>query len=162
MASRFEDVGDDLVGFVEDVQRDNFPALNSAVFRILYDTKKRRCDGKLVFARIKKASDDIKTLAADDNGISPDYIMYIDKNIWLVLSVEDKTRIVYHELCHCETNFESEDNPFKVRGHEIQTFYDEIEYNKEDPRWLERVSAIGEHVYDPDNNEAPSDTEDGE
>lgn len=158
--SRFEDAGDDVLGFVIDVQQEKFPWLNAAVIRILYDTKKRRSGSRLVFAKIKKTSDDIKTLAADDNGVSPDYILYLDKNVWAAISDEDKKRIVYHELCHCVVGNDTVPVQYKIQDHEIQTFYDEIEFNKDDPRWLERVSAIGEHIYDPDNNEAPSDTED--
>ena len=36
----------------------------------------------------------------------------------------------------------------------LQTFYAEIEYCKDDPRWIERVATIADSLYDPDANMA--------
>lgn len=156
MATRFEDTPQDVIDFVSNVQEKYFPNLSTAIIKIFFDVKKRKSEGKFVLARIKKANDEIKILAMNDDGSMPDYLLFIDKNVWQNISDTDKEKLIYHEFCHCEVDFEKE-NPYMIKGHEIQTFYDEIEFVRDDPRWIERVGAIASHVYDPDNNEMPED-----
>ena len=149
---RFEDVTSDIYQMVENIIKDEFPALDGAKFIILYDTKKRKTGGRYIIGRIKKANDELKALSMSDEGIPPDYIMFLDKQIFNVLDDRDKERVVHHELCHCEVNFDSE-NQYRIKDHEIQSFYAEIDYNNDDHRWTERVSSIAESVYDPENEE---------
>lgn len=151
--SRFEDAPRQVVSFVEGVQEKNFPALDTAMVKVMFDTKKRKSGKKYVFARIKKTNDELKAFAVNETGQSYDYIMFIDKLIWEALEEVDRDRLVFHEFCHCETNFESDTNQYKIQDHEIQTFYSEIEYCADDPRWAERVAIIAESVHDPENSE---------
>lgn len=153
---RFEDVPQQINDFVETVKNDNFPELDAAIILVLFDTKKRKSGGRYVIGRIKKANDEVRVMAADSNGISPDYVMFLDKQIWDVLDDRDQERIVKHELYHCETNFESDTNQYKICDHEIQTFYAEIEENQDDSRWVERVSVIAESVYDSEQPDSPT------
>ena len=153
---RFEDVPQQINDFVENVKNDNFPELDAAIILVLFDTKKRKSGGRYIIGRIKKANDEVRVMATDDNGISPDYVMFLDKQIWNALDDRDKERIVYHELCHCETNFESDTNQYKIRDHEIQTFYAEIDYNVDDARWLERVTTVADSIYDPEQPDNPT------
>ena len=104
-----------------------------------------------VLGRIKATSEELKAFAVDDNGLAYDYVMFLDKEVWLRISSDDQKKLIYHELCHCKIT-ESE-NPYKIPGHEMETFYSEIERNGEDPRWAERLANIAAHVHDPDNNE---------
>lgn len=149
---RFEDVTSDIEQNVQTIINDQFPALEGAVIKILYDTKKRKSAGRFIIARIKKANDEMKILAMNENGVPPDYIMFIDKQVFQELNDRDKERIIYHELCHCEVDFNS-DNQYKIKDHEIQGFYSEIDYNKDDDRWAERISAIAESIYNPPEDE---------
>jgi hypothetical protein len=154
--SRFEDVPGQVESFVQNVLDNNFPELQGALIKVMFDTKKRKSGGKFVFARIKKTNDELKAFATKDDGTPYDYIMFLDKNLWLALDDKDRDKLVFHELCHCKVDLESTDQ-YKIQDHEIQTFYAEIEYSKDDPRWLERVTAICESVHDPDAE--PPDTE---
>jgi len=149
---RFEDVTSDVEQNVQTIINDQFPALEGSVIKILYDTKKRKSAGRFIIARIKKANDEMKILAMNENGVPPDYIMFIDKQVFQELNDRDKERIIYHELCHCEVDFNS-DNQYKIKDHEIQGFYSEIDYNKDDDRWAERISAIAESIYNPPEDE---------
>jgi len=149
---RFEDVTSDVLKIVDDMVNEKFPELRTANITVLFDTKKRKTGGRYIIGRIKKANDEMKALATDQDGVAPDYVLFLDKNVFLALDDDDKKRIVFHELCHTDYDSEAE-NPYKIKDHEIQTFYSEIDFNKDDPRWSERISAIADHVYDPDNNE---------
>jgi len=149
---RFEDVTSDIERMVDKMVDDNFPELRTANITILFDTKKRKSGGQFVMGRLKKANDETKALAVGDDGVAPDYVLFIDKNIYDVLDDNDKKRLLFHQLCHVHYDGDCE-NPYKVKGPEIQTFYAEIEYNKDDPRWAERLSAVAESVYDPENSE---------
>jgi hypothetical protein len=98
-------------------------------------------------------NDELKFMAMNDSGMTYDYVMYIDKNVWYSLSEDDQKRVAFHEFCHCAVDFEKK-NPYGLRGHAIETFYEEIENSKDDPYWRERVSNIAESVHDPENNSA--------
>ncbi len=147
---RFEDAPTDVYNILDKVIEENFGTLTAAKFIILFDTKKRKNGGRYVIGRIKKANDELKALAADDNGTPPDYILFINKTVFDALDDRDKERIVFHELSHTDVYFDSE-NQYRIKDHEIQSFYSEIEYNSDDQRWSERVSTIAESVYDPEN-----------
>lgn len=157
--SRFEDAPSQTSNFVEDVMNNHFPELQGSLIKVMYDTKKRKSGGRYVFARIKKTNDELKAFATNDAGQPYDYVMFLDKALWDALSESDREKIVFHELCHCQVDLNSNDQ-YKIKDHEIQTFYAEIEFVREDPRWLERVDAICDSVHDPDA-ELPA-TDDGE
>ena len=150
--SRFEDAPLQVVEFVEKVVEDEFPALQTALFKVMFDTKKRKSGGRYVFARIKKTNDELKAFAVTEAGQPYDYVMFLDKLLWEGIEDADRKRLVFHELCHCVTDFESNADQYKIQDHEIQTFYAEIEFTSDDPRWVERVSLICESLYDPDSD----------
>lgn len=153
MELRFEPVPEQVVRLCEDVCLVKFPNLDGARIMYIFDTKRKVSGGRLTFARIKKLNDELKFLAMNDDGITYDYIVFIDKKIWDALEDPDRRRIIYHEFCHCEVDFEKL-NPYGIRDHEIQGFYDEADYNADDPRWSERLSLIAESVYDPENEDS--------
>jgi hypothetical protein len=43
---------------------------------------------------------------------------------------------------------ENEKDPFKLRPHEVEDFFEEIDLNASDPRWSERVATMAEALYD--------------
>lgn len=147
--SRFEDAPQQVIDFVSNVVVEHFPELQGCLIKVMYDTKKRKSGGRLVLARIKKTNDELKAFAVDEGGNPYDYVMFLDKLVWENISESDREKLVFHELCHCQIDLDSSDQ-FKIKDHEIQTFYAEIEFVRDDPRWVERVSAIAESVYDPD------------
>lgn len=149
---RFEDGPKDIYDIINKLIDERFPELEASKFIVLFDNKKRKAGGRYVIGRIKKTNDELKVLSLDDDGIAPDYIMFIDKNVYEVLDDKDKERVIFHELCHTEVNFDS-DNQYRIKDHEIQSFYAEIEFNSDDQRWAERVGTIAESVYDPENQD---------
>jgi len=151
--SRFEDASKETVDFVNVVRKEVFPELASANIKVLYDIKKRTSGGKMVLGRMQKTNDLLRHLtiedAKDEEGF--DYILYIDKAVYDNVDEEDKVRLVRHELQHCDVDLDSNTNPYKLRGHEISDFYDEIEFNKNDPRWLQRCATVGLSIYEEDD-----------
>ncbi len=149
---RFEECDTSVYDSLHKIIGDSFPELEAAIFIVLFDNKKRKSGGRYVIGRIKKANDELKALSMDKDGVMPDYILFLDKTIYDVLDDRDKDRIIFHELCHTEVVIDS-DNQYRIKDHEIQSFYAEIDYNNDDARWSERVSIIAESVYDPENEE---------
>ena len=149
---RFEECGDEVIDIVEDVKNDVFPSLRSAKVKILFDTKKRMSGGKLVIGRMQKTNDLLRHLTVDESNSDDgfDYILYIDKNVWTNVSSDDKIRIARRQLQHCDVDMDANANPYKLRGFETEDFYDEIEYNKDDPRWYDRCVEVGLSIYDRD------------
>lgn len=148
--SRFEDAPQQVIDFVGKVREVNFPELDGALIKVMFDGKKRKAGGRLVLGRIKSSNDELKSFAIDINGNPYDYILFLDRLVYDNISEKDRERLIFHELCHCKTDFESNTNQYKVCDHEINTFYAEIEANRDDPQWLERVSTIAASLYDPD------------
>jgi hypothetical protein len=148
--SRFEDAPQQTIDFVENVLNQNFPELQGCLMKVMYDNKKRKSGGRFVLGKMKKTNDELKAFATDDNGNPYDYIMFLDRLVWDNIEEKDREKLVFHELCHCKPDFDSNTDQYKVQDHEIQTFYSEIEFCRDDPRWLERVSVIAESLYDPD------------
>ena len=148
--SRFVEMSDDCIDLINKTIDENFDHLKGAKFSFVYDTKKRRSGGRFVIGKLAKANDIIKHISADDllpDGV--DYIFIVDKQVFDVLSNEDKVRIVRHTLQYAEVDYDGK-NPFKIRQAEIQTFYEEIEFNKNDPEWMERINDIASSIYDTD------------
>jgi len=92
---------------------------------------------------MQKTNDLLRHLSDDE-----DYILYIDKVTWDNIEKEDRVRLIRHELSHTDVDIDSNTNPYKIRGHELEDFYDEIEYNREDPRWAERCAEIALSIYE--------------
>ncbi len=150
---RFEDVGNQYYLLMEEVIAKEHRHLAEASICILFDMQKRKTGDKYVLGRIKATNDELKAFAVSDDGIMYDYIMFLDKEVCLRVSDEDIKSLMYHELCHCKVTEGA--NPYKIQGHEIETFYSEIERNKDNPRWSERMVTIAASVHDPENNAMP-------
>ncbi len=150
--SRYEQATENSYKILKELIGDHFPSLAGAKFEILFDTKKKKKDGNYRIGSIQSTNDLTKFFTADDeSGEGADYIVYLDKNIWKALDKEeyfndDKRRILFHELCHCNPDLEKEN--FKTRDHEIKTFYQEIKYNEDDPKWAARLSTMIKSIYE--------------
>jgi len=151
---RYEDVGNDVYKMLEEVIATEQSHVDGANFCIMFDTKKKKSGDNYILGRIKATSEELKAFAIDDNGVVYDYIIYLDKEVWLRIDEEDQKRLLYHELCHCKVAEDTE-NQYKTKPHEIETFYSEIERNASNPRWAERLAAIAAAVYDSENNQMP-------
>jgi hypothetical protein len=149
--SRFEDATNDVINMVEKIKKEVFDQLLNAKIKILMDTKKRKIGGKYVLGRIKKTNDELKALALNEHDEPYDYILFLDKVVFNTINDIDKIRLIRHELQHCEVDVEA-DNPYKIKGHEVEDFHDEIIYNQDDPRWGERIAIIADSIYENDES----------
>lgn len=144
---RYEPVPENTIELCENVRLKNFINLDGARIMYIFDNKKKVSGGRIVIARIKKMNDEMKFFTMSDSGLTYDYCMFIDKSIWSELDKRDRQRIAFHEFCHCEVNMDKK-NPYGIRDHEIQGFYDELDYNEDDSRWSERLGIISDSIYD--------------
>lgn len=149
MEMRFEEVTDNVYDVLRNVRTEYFSELANANILPIFDTKKRVSKGKLVLASIRKVNELQRFLTINESGSLDgfDYILTIDKEAWNIAEDIDKVRIIRHELRHTEVDGSS-DKPYKLRGHSIEDFYSEVELNKDDPRWAERLVASVTSIYD--------------
>jgi len=151
MSTRFEPVTEDVTRLVETVQEEFFPELSNIKILVLFDTKKRKSGIKYVVGRMTKTNELTRYLSLDEteDGEGFDYIMYLDKYVFMELEGDDRVRIVRHEMRHIEIDTDAK-NPFKLKGHDVEDFYEEVELNSDDLRWVERVGQIAESVHSED------------
>ena len=150
MGLRYEEVNEDVISLLREVRGEYFPELKNAKIKALFDIKKRKSGGMLVLARIMKTNDLLRHLTIDEAEAIEgyDYIIALDKTCWENIIRDDKVRILRHELRHAYFDIESEDNPYRLQNHSISDFYEEVEFNKDDPRWRERLAAVVEDIYE--------------
>jgi hypothetical protein len=150
MGLRYEEVTDDVTRILKEVQTKHFPELKNAKIITLFDLKKRTSGGRVVLGRIMKTNDLLRHLTKDEaiaiDGV--DYIVTLDKQGWDAIQEEDRIRVLRHELRHTYYDIESEDNPYRLLDHSITDFYEEVELNKDDPRWRERVATVVSDIYE--------------
>lgn len=158
MELRYDAVPSQVVDFCEAIRLKNFLNLDGARIMYVFDNKKSVKAGRITIAKIKKTNDEMKFLSMEENGTTYDYVLTIDRTIWDALEERDRQRVIFHELCHCEVDMEKA-NPYGIKDHEIQGFYDEVPYNADDERWNERIAVIADSVYDPENQAPPEETE---
>ena len=150
MGLRYEEVNEDVLSLLREVRGEYFPELKNAKIKALFDIKKRKSGGMLVLARIMKTNDLLRHLTIDEAEAIEGYVYIIalDKTCWENIIRDDKVRILRHELRHAYFDIESEDNPYRLQNHSISDFYEEVEFNKDDPRWRERLAAVVEDIYE--------------
>ncbi len=151
MPNRFDDVTNEELNMVDKVIKDAFPELVAARFLMFFDNKKRKTKGKYVIGRIKKLNEEQRIMTMDENGGEYHYTIFLDKFIWDNLTEPDQIKILRRLMCQCDIDHEGDD-PYKMQDYEVQDFYSEIQYNHDDPRWLERVELIAENLYEEDGD----------
>ncbi len=150
MGIRYEEVTDDVKRMLNEVQAAHFPELKNAKIIILFDCKKRQSGGRVVLGRIMKTNDLLRHLTKDESVAVEgcDYIITLDKKGWDAITDQDRIRLLRHELRHTFYDIESDTNPYRLLDHSISDFYEEVELNKDDPRWRERVATIVQDIYE--------------
>jgi hypothetical protein len=152
--SRFTDVDTDTKKMINEIISKDFSHLTQAKIKMIFDQKKRKTGGRYQLGKMQKSNDLIRYLtsreAMDPEGF--DYLMFIDENVFEALDQSDKVRLVRHLLQYADIDFEAE-KPYKIRKEEVITWYDELEFNKDDPKWFERLEVIAESIYNQDNEE---------
>ena len=146
---RYEEVTSVEENVLREVKVEYFPELSGAKIKLLFDTKKKTTGGKLVFARIQKPNELTRFFTTnetdDDEGY--DYIIFLDKMLWDNIEDSDKKRLLRHEMRHTLVDLDS-NNPWKLQGHTVEDFYEEIALNVDDPRWSERLGYLLTDLYE--------------
>jgi hypothetical protein len=156
MALRYEEVTNDVTKLLHKVLADHFSELKNAKIIVLFDLKKRVSGGQLVLGHIMKTNHLIRHLTREDASSAEgyDYIITIDKKGWETLNEKDRVRLLRHELRHTHFDIDAEENPYKLIDHTITDFYEEIELNKDDPKWRQRVATLVTDMYEQEKEEA--------
>ncbi|MBF0564732.1 MAG: hypothetical protein HQK89_05770 [Nitrospirae bacterium] len=158
--NRYEDVSDETLKFVEGVRSEYFPELSGLKVNVLYDTKKRLSNGRLVLGNIKKTDDLIRHHTRSEFGLEDgyDFILFLDKLIFNHIDDNDKVRLIRHQFRHILYDPENPKDPYKVVGHDVEDFFEELELNKADLRWAERVMEVALSLYEEDkeNTKGPA------
>lgn len=155
MGLRYEEVTEEAGKLLDEVQAQHFPELKNAKIIMLFDLKKRTSGGRVVLGRIMKTNDLLRHLTRDEAVAMEgyDYIVTIDKQGWDAIGREDRIRVLRHELRHTFYDIESENNPYRLVDHSITDFYEEVELNKDDPKWRERVATVVADIYEQQKEE---------
>lgn len=143
--SNYEQVDEDTKRLISDIIDEEFN-LAGCVVEPIFLNKKKTSKGKFELAKLSKPNDLVKMWAWVATGNEPDYLLIIDINVFRVLGEEDRKLLICHALEYAEVDMDK-DNPYKVRGAEVETFYDEIERTKEDPQWQQRHQDVAASVY---------------
>lgn len=156
MGIRYEEVTDDVRRLLDRVLKDHFGELKNAKIIALFDLKKRTSGGQIVLGRIMKTNDLLRLLTREDASSAEgyDYIITVDKKGWEAINQEDRVRLLRHELRHTYFDIDAEENPYKLIDHTIADFYEEIDLNKDDAKWRQRVATVVADIYEQQKEEA--------
>ena len=156
MAIRYVEVTDDVRKLLSKVLAHHFGELKNAKIMALFDQKKRMSGGHIVLGHIMKTNDLIRHLTKEDASSAEgyDYIITIDKKGWEALDEKDRVRLLRHELRHTYFDIDAEENPYKLIDHSISDFYEEVELNKDDPKWRQRAATMVADIYEQEKEEA--------
>ncbi len=148
MATRYEDVTENVKELAGTVIDEYFPELRNVKINYVFDLKKKTEMGRVVVGRCQKTNEVLKFFtineANDEDGYQ--YIIFLDKCSWDAVTEPDRVRILRHQYRHIFIDNDAK-QPFKLVPHDVSDFYEEIELNRDDPRWEERISSLAESIY---------------
>lgn len=150
MSSRYSFAPPSVKDLLDQVCQEHFPGLARARFLVLFDEKKRMRLGAYVLAQVRRAQEVVRLVYEQAEGEDCDYVLSLDKEVWLRIEQADRVRILRHELRHCWEDIEAEDLPWKLVGHEIEDFHAEVALNADDPLWVRRLATVADSIYQAD------------
>lgn len=124
-----------------------FSHLNGCNIEVVFKTKKSKSKGNYSIAKLVKPQPILKHFYELNNGNELDYIILIDMVVFNALEVNDQKLLLEHTLNYCDVDMDAKD-PYKIRGAEVETFYDTIEKTKDDPRWQQRLQDVAASFYE--------------
>jgi len=156
---KYEHVPEYIDKIYEKLKSQHFPHLANAKILFLINKKKMVQKGNIALGKIMKPSELVRFLSKDEapeDGY--DYIMLLDGKMISHCEEIDIERVLRHELRHTFFDSDSNKNPYKLVDHDFSDFYAEVELNKDDPTWAQRVSQTVSLIYDQekDQKNAPS------
>lgn len=150
---KYEEVPEIIHTLFNKINKEHFPYLANAKILFLISKKKMMKKGRILLGKIVKPSALVKYLSrneAPDDGY--DYIMYLDNKLVQHCDETDIERVLRHELRHVFYDSDSK-NPYKLIDHDFSDFYDEVELNKDDPNWANRVARTVSLIYEQEKDQ---------
>jgi hypothetical protein len=148
MSIRFIEATEEAYELTKKVRNEFFPLLEKAVIKVLFDTKIRKSNNKIVLGSIRRADDLIRRLTDDLSEEGCDYIMFLDQVAFENIPDIDKTRLIRHELRHCKVTGTVEKPKYNLIPHDIEDFLIEVELNKDDVGWCKNAVQLVSDIYE--------------
>ena len=151
---KYEHVSDHVIALYEKIKAQHFSHLTNAKILFLNNKKKMMHRGNIALGKIMKPSDVVKFLSreeAPEDGY--DYIMLLDSKMLQHCNDDDIERVLRHELRHTFFDSDGSKNHYKLIDHDFSDFYAEVELNKDNPTWAQRVSQTVSLIYDQEKDE---------
>ncbi len=152
MSSRFEVAPEETRDFVEAVIRDGeeFRRLVGVPIAVLFDLKRRASQGRVVYGQIKTLPEAMQILANGKLGRDPwEYVLFLDKAIWLRAEEPLRRKMIQHELRHCQIiRTETGDVKYRTCGHDHELFERDLDPDRSIPAWPDDLANIAEVAYD--------------
>jgi hypothetical protein len=144
--SRFTEINDNVVETFIKIMETRFPYLSQLKIKLIFDTKRRIKEGKIVLAATELASEKIKYFSKDDVAIEGyDVVIIFDMKAWELANSADRERIMSHELRHI---FIDDKDKIKLLPHDVSDFRAEMQLNVEDPDWAFRLATLTNDIYE--------------
>lgn len=140
---RYYEADDTAKNLMEDLLEERFEGFKHANIKVIMDRKFKidKLSNRVTFASIKTTNDVEKYLTINHpiRVYGYDYFIFINELVWELASVENKKRIMSHELRHMVIDNQGN---YKVRRHEVEDFFAELELNSDDPKWGSKLSSL--------------------
>ena len=144
--NRYTDCDESFVELFLQVLEERFPMYGNLKFKLMFDLKKKVNKGKICLGSITLASDKIKYFTKDNVALEGyDYVMILDKKAWELASLDDRKRIISHELRHV---FVDDNGKLKILPHDISDFVAEQKLNQDAPDWGIKLSILVDDIYE--------------
>lgn len=140
---RYYEADDDAKNLMEDLLEERFEEFRHAGIKVIMDGKLKidKLNNRIILAYIKTTNDIEKYLTTKHplRTYGYDYFIFINELVWELAGAENKKRIMSHELRHMTIDAQGN---YKIRKHEIEDFYAEVELNEDDPKWSSKLSSV--------------------
>ncbi len=151
---KYEHVPPHILEMYEKIRNQHFPYLANAKILFLINKKKMVHKGNITLGKIVRPSEIVKFLSKEEAPeYGYDYIIFLDHKLISHCEDIDIKRVLRHELRHTFFDSDSVKNPYKLVDHDFSDFYTEVELNKDDPTWSQRVSQTVSLMYDQEKDE---------
>ena len=148
---KYEDVNQEVIRVINKVLEKHFEPIleNNVVIKAFFVNERSKSNGKVVLAKISKASDRIKYFTQEDAVDGCDYVLDIDKKAWKLADEEDRVRLIRHELRHIDLSLKRDGSlRMGIAPHDFEDFRTEVELNDGNVDWANRLAFLVDTEYD--------------
>ena len=144
--TRFTDIDESVVEIFLNTLEERFPYLGQLNIKLVFDTKRRIKQGKILLASTELANEKIKFFSKDKIALEGyDIVMTFDMKAWQLADAVNRKRIMSHELRHI---FIDEKDSIKLLPHDVSDFAAEQKLNIDDPDWKLNLATLVNDIYE--------------